>query len=468
MPNASGIQSSYLLKTKGSQIVNESDQIVILRGFGLGGWMNMENFITGFPSTESAQRQAILEVLGEDKYDLFFDRFLEYFFLEEDAQFIQSLGLNCLRLPINYRHIEDDLKPFIIKEEGFKHLDRVIDLCAKHNIYTIIDLHALPGYQNQDWHCDNPTHQAFFWHHKHFQDRSVNLWEVIADRYKENPWVAGYNLINEPADPTEKMIMPVYQRLVDAIRSIDTNHIIFLEGNCYSRDFHMFGNPWPNIVYTIHDYAPPGFIDGGPYPGVTGGQYFDKEVLEQSFESKIQYMLKHQVPIWVGEFGPVYRGESLSDAMCYCLLMDQLDIYTHYGASWSIWTYKDIGLQGVVYVAPDSLWMQRIRPFAEKKARLGVDAWGGKDTHIRNIMEPIEQTFTTEFPRYSPFPFGAQWQVDRLVRHILLAESLLPEFAECFRGIREEQIDILMRSFHFNNCEHRQKLATILSDYSRR
>lgn len=459
-------QSPHFLKTQGPHIVDQSGQRIILRGFGLGGWMNMENFITGFPATESAQRGVLRRVLGEAKYEFFFDRFLEHFFSTQDAQFIKSLGLNLLRLPVNYRHFEDDMQPFAIKEEGFKHLDRVIDMCAEQGVYTIIDLHALPGYQNQDWHSDNPTHRALFWEHKHFQDRVVHLWQVFADRYKDNPWVAGYNPINEPADPSQEMLMPVYQRLVETIRAVDPDHIIFLEGNCYSRDFHIFGEPWPNIVYTLHDYALPGFIDGGPYPGVSRGEYVDKEVLEETFRARSEYMLENQVPAWVGEFGPVYRNQPQADEMRYQVLEDQLGIYSYYQVSWSIWTYKDIGLQGVIYTAPASPWMQRLRPLLEKKARLGVDAWGGLDTHIRHIMQPLEQTFAAEFPDYDPFPFGAQWQINRLVRHILLAEPLLQEFGELFRDIQEQEIDELMRSFHFQNCEQRSRLAHILERYA--
>ena len=77
--------------------------------------------------------------------------------------------------------------------------DSPISPCAKAGIYTILDLHALPGYQNQHWHSDNPTHWAHSCTHRHFQDRVVNLWEALADRNKGNPWVAGYNPVNEPA-----------------------------------------------------------------------------------------------------------------------------------------------------------------------------------------------------------------------------------------------------------------------------
>jgi len=459
-------QNSAFLAVRGSEIVNQAGAPVILRGFGLGGWMNMENFITGYPGNEEAQREAILRALGSELYQHFFDRFLEYFFGPDDAAFIQSLGLNLLRLPINYRHFEDDMAPFEIKDAGFKHLDRVISLCAERGIYTIIDLHALPGYQNQHWHSDNPTHQALFWRHRHFQDRVVHLWEIIANRYRDNAWVAGYNLINEPADPTEQMIMPVYRRLYDAIRAIDADHIIFLEGNRYSLDFHMFGEPWPNVVYTNHDYALPGFIDGGPYPGVSRGQYVDRDALERTFRTRSKYMLDTHTPIWVGEFGPVYTGKPEVDAMRYHLLKDQLEIYRDHHASWAIWTYKDIGLQGVVYAAPNSSWVQRTRPLLEKKARLGVDSWGGRDTDVRHILEPIEDLFAEEFPEYQPFPFGVKRHIDQLVRHMLLAEPLVEQFANLFQGIGKQEVDQLMQSFQFKNCVQRTELAKLLASYA--
>jgi endoglucanase len=461
------LDDSVLLSTQGPRIVNGTGDQVVLRGFGLGGWMNMENFITGYPANEEAQRDAVRAVLGEEGYEYFFDRFLEHFFTEEDAKFIRSLGLNLLRLPVNYRHFEDDMRPFEIKEEGFKHLDRVIELCAANEIYTIIDLHALPGYQNQHWHSDNPTHKALLWRHKHFQDRTVNIWEHIAERYRGNPWVAGYNPVNEPGDPTGEAIMPLYRRLHDAIRAVDPERMLFLEGNRYSLDFHMFGEPWENVVYTNHDYALPGFVDGGPYPGVSRGEHVDKEVLEETFLKRSAYMLEHDVPIWVGEFGPVYPPDDPeSHNRRYELLRDQLEIYARHGVNWAIWTYKDIGLQGVVYTAPDSPWGERIAPIIEKKARLGVDAWGGTDAKIRHIMGPLEEVFETEFPGYAPFPFGSKREIDLLVRNILLAEPILPEYAERFRGMDEGEIDDLMRSFRFEHCVKREELAGILSGHS--
>lgn len=154
-----------------------------------GGHTNMENFITGYPGHEHEMRKAMLEVLGKEKYDFFFDRFLEYFFTREDARFLKSLGLNCVRIPINHRHFLDDLNPSVIRPEGFALVDRIVDACAAEGLYTIIDMHTFPGGQNQGWHSDSGIHKALFWDFKDFQDRMTNLWVEIVKHYRGNTWV---------------------------------------------------------------------------------------------------------------------------------------------------------------------------------------------------------------------------------------------------------------------------------------
>jgi endoglucanase len=457
------MQQDILLQTSGSQITTRSGRPVLLRGVGLGGWMNMENFITGYPSTESLQRQALRKALGDDGYELFFDRFLDVFFADADAAFLADLGMNLVRLPVNYRHFEDDMRPFELKEEGFRLLDRAIERSARHGLYSIIDLHAAPGFQNQHWHSDNPTHWAFFWTHKHFQDRAINLWEELARRYADNPWVAGYNPLNEPADPSGEAIGPFYRRWHDAVRAIDASHIFFLDANRYSLDFSIFDEIWPNTVYTVHDYALPGFVDGGAYPGISRGEYVDRSVLEETFLERSEYQRQTETPIWVGEFGPVYLGDAAVDEMRYQVLVDQLEIYRRYEASWAIWTYKDIGLQGLVYADPESPYVQRVRDVVAKKARLGADQWASRDDDVREVMEPIEQLFRREFPNYDPFPFGAEQWVHRIARYIMLAEPLVEDFGHCFEGVRrKETVLALADSFKLENCVMRTRLLGIL------
>jgi endoglucanase len=456
---------SQVLRVQGSSIVDPAGAPVILRGYNIGGWMNMENFITGYPGTESQHRKALLQVLGPELYDAFFDRFMAVFFADADAAYLAGLGLNSVRIPFNYRHFEDDDRPFELKDSGFRLLDSAIGHCQRHGLYAILDFHALPGSQNQHWHSDNGTHKAGFWQYRHFQDRAVQLWEALADRYRANPAVAGYNIMNEPADPDGTVVKPFYDRVVAAVRNVDPDHIIFLDGNRYSTDFGIFAEAplYPNTVYSAHDYALPGFVYGGPYPGVTRGVHVDRDYVERTFLNRTEFMRSTGTPIWIGEFGPVFTGDPARDEQKYQLLRDQLDIYAEHGASWSIWAYKDIGAQGLVSAAPDSPWLVRIHDITVKKARLGVDSWGSLDTHIRPIMAPIEETFAREYPDYDPFPWGQASWLQTLVRGILLAEPMVEDFARCFTDVTSADAAIeLAESFAFGNCVVRAQLAEIL------
>lgn len=456
------------IRVDGDRLVDESGTTVHLHGVGLGGWMNMENFITGYPGNESGIRRQLRAAMGDDAYDAFFDEFYRAFFDEADARHLAALGINSVRIPVNYRHFEDDARPFFLKEEGFARLDRVITLLAQRGIYSIIDLHALPGYQNQHWHSDNPTHRATFWEHPHFQDRVVHLWEAFAERYKDRPEVAGYNPINEPADESGEAILPFYERLDKAVRAIDPRHVLFLDGNRYSTDFSMFSRrsePLPNTVYTAHDYALPGITSATAYPGVTRGEYFDRSVVEQTFLRRTQYMRETGTPIWIGEFGPVYSDDRAQDVWRLQLLRDQLEIYREHGASWALWTYKDIGLQGLVSAAPDSPYVSRIADLLEVKGRLGIDSWGGNDRGVRDILDPIDAVFDREFPDFDPYPWGRQPHIAVLVRHILLAEPLAERFGQRFAGVGVEEARELAASFRFERAVERTGLSAVLREH---
>ncbi len=453
----------YRLKVSGDHIINQKGETVYLRGFGLGGMLHMENFIDGYTANEEAMREGLKKAMGQKKYDLYFDNFLKSYFTEPDAAYIQGLGLNLIRIPINYRLFEDDMDPGVIKERSFAYLDSVVTICARHHIYTIIDLHVLPGSQNQHWHSDNPTHVASFWIHKEFQDRAIHLWEVIAKRYKNNDWIAGYDLINEPADPTGEKLFPYYKRLCGAIRKVDPDHLLFLEGDHYATDFDKFTEIWDNVVYTNHDYATPGFISGGDYPGYTRERFYNKDTLEKDFLKKSEFMFSRHVPLWVGEFGPVYTGDPKKDEMRYQVLKDQLAYYNKYKVSWCIWLYKDMGLQAIMHQDINTPYMKLVSPFLTRKDSLGADAWGSTDKHIRQAIAPLEELIKKEFPDYDPYPNGQQREIALLVRHILIAEALLPEYCNLFKNLSEEQVIALARSFRYENYVKRGRLEDILT-----
>ncbi len=440
-----------------------------LYGVGMGGWMNMENFISGYPGNEENIRRIMLDRMGRDSFDAFFEAFYEDFIAEDDARHLASLGLNSVRIPFNYRHFEDDAAPFELKEEGFRRLDRVIDLFARHGIYSILDLHAVPGRQNQQWHSDNPGHLAEFWQHPHFQDRAVHLWEAIADRYRNRSEVAGYNPLNEPAEETGDALSAFYERVAKAIRAVDPRHVLFLDGNKQSTDFSVFekqGDPLPNSVYTAHDYSLPGISREGRYPGITNGEMYDRRRVEETFLRRTEYMRRTGTPIWVGEFGPFYPQDQHDQEWRYQLLQDQLEIYAEHEASWALWTFKDVGLQGLLHTRPDSEYMRRIQPAYDLKQSLGTDYWGGSETGVAHILDPVKELFDREFPDFKPYPWGQKRHISLLVRNILLAEPLAEKFGDLFRGVDPDQARALARSFRFDECEERTQLSDLLRKYT--
>ncbi|KAJ3533118.1 hypothetical protein NM208_g8132 [Fusarium decemcellulare] len=444
---------------------------IILRGTSLGGWLNMENFITGHPGTESSTRAAMLAVLGQEKYDYFFDRFLYHFFTEDDAKFLQTLGINSLRLAFSYKHFEDDMNPRQLKDGGFKHLDRAIDICSSHGIYTILDMHTAPGCQNQDWHSDNHTSYAAFWDFKDHQDRTVWLWEALARRYKDNPWVTGYNLLNEPCDSQQTRVAAFYERCEKAIRKIDPNHLLLLDGNTFAMEWKGFTSILPNTVYAIHDYIKMGFPSGSRYKGTDE----QKDKLRRQFERKCEFHIQHNVPIWNGEFGPVYESEGPDaddiNEERYRLLGEQIRIYEEAQICWSTWTYKDIGVQGMMYTSPDSAWKKLIRPFLERKQSLQVDsATCCPLEEVDSLIDPLVAWIDKVSPS-ATHTYPSNWNTrNHIIRNTLqtfLATSLCEEFAELFRGKSEKELDELAGSFSSKNCVLRDELNRIVSGHTK-
>ncbi|KAF3917373.1 Endoglucanase [Orbilia brochopaga] len=470
-PSESGI-----LRVQGTDIVDQNGKIVLLRGAGIGGWMNMENFISGYPGREYQIREALSIAIGPEKSEFFFDKFLEYFFTEADAVFYKNLGLNCIRVPFNYRHFEDDLNPRVLKSEGFKHLDRLVTICAEHGIYTILDMHTAPGGQNGDWHADVGHHLPEFWTHKDFQDRSIWLWEQLSAHYKGNSWIAGYNVLNEPTDPTHARLQPWYDRVYAAIRVIDPAHILFLDGNTFGSDFSHFDpettcRKWENVVYSVHDYSGFGFPDSKE---VYVGSDAQRQVVRKNYERKVAWMKENKLPSWNGEWGPVYarpwfdgdKSDTINESRLK-LLDDQLTVYDEEKIPWSIWTYKDVGFQGMVYVSQDTPYMKLLQPFLAKKHRLAIDSWGTDETHVQHIVGPLRQLITDNIePEYRdlyPHPV-ITWprRVSKLAMNIVITEYMVQEWADYFKGKSFEELDELAASFKFENCVQREKLNKAL------
>jgi len=455
--------SPDFLRVRGSEIVNGHGETVRLRGFCLGGWLNMENFITGYPGHESGMRAAVAGVVDEAKARFFFERFLHYFIAEDDLRFIKSLGCNVVRIPLNYRHFESDNRPFEYKSEGFALLDQVIGWASAQKIYVILDLHAVQGWQNSGWHCDNACRRGHFWGQKVFEDRAVALWEELARRYRDEPFVVGYNVMNEPDTEEVAWLNHFYRRVTTAIRAIDTDHILFLEGDHWSQEFEGLEPPFDsNTVYSSHNYVVPG-LDNGEYPGMFDGKFYDCARLEREYLERTAFMRQHGVPHWLGEFGCLYTDSAL-EASRLRVMADLLDIVEKQGDHWTIWTYKDIGKMGLVYADPKSEWMRRTRAVREAKTVLRCDRWIERD---EGEIDQLVQQIVTHTRRVLADQPGEWTRLrDNLSGAIcegVLSQMLLPAFAEQFHGMSENEIDRMMESFALRNCVQREGLAQLIS-----
>jgi endoglucanase len=481
-----------LLQVKGKRIIDSQGNPVRLRGTCIGGWMNMENFIDGFPGAETMLRDAMTAALGKEKSAFFFERFLDHFFNEDDVQFIKETGANVIRIPLNYRHFEDDEHPLIYKESGFQRLDRVINWCQKHELYVILDLHAVQGWQNSHWHSDNRKGLSLFWHDAYYQERFMALWREFAARYRDNPVVAGYNLMNEPCVNTPNGDFPfnffenyqsdfetlnrIYRSAVEEIRKVDPKHIIFLEGDKYSVLFSGLAAPFAdNLVYSSHNYTPAGF-GPGRYPGVFYGkspqEYWDRtrqfEIFRQS--EGVQFAGKYNVPLWVGEFGSQFDGPlgEMTDRLR--AMDDQIDVFEEYGAHWTTWTYKDVGVMGWIMLDPESDYIRLIAPVQRHKKQLGAENFVNRfhQTEAKQKLSELAALMEQEIDCYE---INHADNIQALMRVALMgyaAALLQPVYANLFQGMSEEKADDILSSFEIRNCQVNQGLLSVLEKYLKR
>ena len=294
---------------------------------GLGGWMVQEGYMMapgGFSSTQYQIKDKITELVGEEETQIFYDNWLNNHVTKTDIDSMKSWGFNLVRAPIHYNlftlPIEQEPFPGAYTEIdlGFKLLDSLLSWCKQNEIYLMIDLHAAPGGQgyNADISDYDPTKPSL-WESELNRNKTVELWKRLSQRYKNEEWVAGYDLINEPnwEIPGGVLLKELYVKITNAIRTdVGDNHILFIEGNWFANDFTGLTPPWDdNLVYSPHKYWSP--VDQG---------YLD-------------WMLPLRdtlnVPLFVGETGE-------NSNFWY---RDAVKVFEENGIGWAWWPFKRIG-----------------------------------------------------------------------------------------------------------------------------
>lgn len=430
---------------------------ILLRGYALGSWMNLEHFMVGMPGTNEMIIQAFAEVYGDENAEIFFDTFREVFVQDEDIAFLKGMGTNSVRIPFGYHHFIDDRNPDVFLEKGFDALGRVVKLCEKHGIYVILDLHSSPGAQNNDWHSDNITGQSLFWKYRCFQDQVVELWRELARRYRDNPWIAGYDVLNEPTyGLTKEEFNGFYDRVTSAIREQDRDHILFLEGDDFGRSFELFDPPTDSqITYAIHYY--PFVLEDD----ILDPQLDDKrrmEIFEEIFYRQLRARERFHRPIWCGESGyPILEGQEEFYAK---LITTNIHLCELNNISWSLWTYKDARSMGIVIPREDSDWI-RLRRSIEKVWSHDSKKGLSESAMSAQIMDHIVNTY------YKSLDPSVWYDLEFRMRSILHRMNVENVLKPHLREIPWETVKRLPQSFSFANCDHRQVVIDSVGRYIR-
>ena len=147
----------------------------------------------------------------------------------------------------------------LYEESSIRLIDQFIEWCKQYKLYVILDLHGAPGGQtgtNID-DCENDQPELFI--QESYRRQTVQLWRELADRYKDEWIVGGYDLLNEPLpnffNQYNDMLMPLYQEITAVIREVDQKHLIILEGAHWATDWSVFTEMFDrNILLQFHKY----------------------------------------------------------------------------------------------------------------------------------------------------------------------------------------------------------------------
>ena len=250
------------LKTDNEKLINGDNQEILLRGVGLGSWLLPEGYMWLFPEEGDRPRKIekmIKELLGSDQAAEFWSIYYNNFIKEADIKKIAEAGFNSIRLPINSRFLLKDNGEIIYNEEHLKLIDRLIKWCRENKLYVILDLHGAPGGQTGTNIDDSANDLPELFLEDKYKNLTIDIWEKLAERYKDEWIVAGYDLLNEPLpnwfSEYNEQLLPLYKEIIAAIRKIDKKHMIILEGLHWSTDWSIFKEKLDqNLMLQFHKY----------------------------------------------------------------------------------------------------------------------------------------------------------------------------------------------------------------------
>lgn len=231
-------------------------------------------------------------------------------------------------------------------EGALKHLDELLPVCKELGVLVLVDLHTPPGGRNEANDC-----RMFL--EKRFQDKFLEVWDKIARRYKGNPVVWGYDLVNEPVEGGVAEGLLDWQDLAEKtarlVREIDPDHAIIVEpapwGGPESLE-HFVPLSVPGVVYSVHMYKPFQFTHQGvfnnpvgvEYPGKIDGKSCDMEQLRLALKPAADFQRDYGVHMYIGEFSAIRWAPN--DSACR-YLRDVIAIVEEQGWDWAYHAFRE-------------------------------------------------------------------------------------------------------------------------------
>lgn len=333
------------IKAEGSLLVDGDGQEVQLRGVNAGGLGVIEGWMTGFNTEESAPDDGTPggDICVRDHYSIskvwfkrfdfdvtaeLWDNYRAAWWTEKDFENCAKMGINVIRLPFTYMNVDFDavLSLDNAGDFDFTFLDDFVNTAEKYGIYTILDLHGAYGSQNGQDHSGQIFDEDFevtFYSDENLLRLTAELWGAVAEHFKDNPAVAGYDLLNEPIEKgsgtTEEKHWNALDMFYKAIRDVGDEHVVIFESCWDERGLPMpeeYG--WENCMYSFHHYT---------------GNKGAPDTLMANMDSRIKQIEAREfgVPLNMGEF-TCYEIEEFWN--------HTLDLLNQDGWHWTSWTYK--------------------------------------------------------------------------------------------------------------------------------
>lgn len=289
--------------------------------------------------------------------------FVEDAYKEKDFDQLKSLGVDVVRLPINFPIFMGQAPDYKFSDKFLNALDNAIDMAEAHGMYVILDQHSYYGSRTFPEGYGEALITAGF--------------RQLASRYKDRSDKVVFELFNEPGGTYLKNnFYEIQQRLISEIRSFDKSHIIIVTSlGCHYYELEDIPDyDDPRLIHTFHFYTPFMFThqganwDNNPLQGMSGVPFpYDSSrmpAMPSSFNGNQEYLdyynnypaqgtekylgeLLLKIYSWAaqkgkllfcGEFGTLTSTPQEDRTRWYKTVCDYFDAY---GIAWTAWEYRD-------------------------------------------------------------------------------------------------------------------------------